>query len=163
MSKLKLLSFYHDNYNDLIKEVKKSENFVYNDYWWYIHGKLEEALHYDKASIINAKECQDFIKMVPEFNEMKKNKGIWTGTVNSFNFIPYLYIDGVIECEVIGINEPCIGYFWITNEYPMILTSKSKEIYKGTYWDQRGLVCLKSDEEGCNFALKKYNEKVIIL
>lgn len=162
MSKLKLLPYYHENYDSIAKEAEETDNLVYNN-WWYLHGKLEEILHYDKASVINAKECPEFIKMVPKAEHLGSNGTVWIGRVKSFKFVPWLHINDIIECEVLGINEPCIGYFWTTNELAMTIVSESGECFDDCYWQQKGLVCLKSDVEGCEYALEKFNEKAIIL
>lgn len=158
MGKLKLLPYYHKNYDSIYKEAENTDNVAYNNRW-YLHGELEYRLGYDRASIINARECPEYIKLVPEVDRLKGYENIWTGKVDSFKLIPHLYAKGIIECEVIGIEEPCIGYFWTTNELPMMITSKDGMKYEGTYWFQRGLICLKSDIEGCEYAFKKYNEK----
>jgi hypothetical protein len=162
MSKLKLLPYYHDNYNNIVKDAIKSENFAYNN-WWYIHGILEDLLGYDKADVINAKECSEFIRKFPKVDSLRYNGKIWIGGTDNITFEPHLYINDIIECEVIGIDELCIGYFWTVDESPLRVTSKSKDVFNGDYWRQGGLVCLKSDIEGCRHALRMYTEKTKIL
>ncbi len=161
-NKLKLLPYYHENYDSIAKEAEETGNYVYNN-WWYLHGKLEDILHYDKASIINAKECPEFIKMVPEAEKLGGDGTIWTGRVKSFKFIPWLYLNDIVECEVLGIEEPCVGYFWTTDELAMTITSESGECFDDHHWFQRGLICLKSDIESCEYALKKFTEKETFL
>lgn len=148
MAKLKLLPYYHENYDSIAKEAVKTGNFIWGS-WWYLHGKLEDILGYDKASVINAKECPEYIRMIHGIDSLSGNKAI----------IPELYINDIIECEVVGVEEPCIGYFWTTNEWATTISSESGECFDNPHWDQRGLVCLKSDVEGCEYALKKYKEK----
>lgn len=141
MAKLKLLPYYHENYDSIAREAEKTGNFAYNN-WWYLHGKLEDILGYDKASVINAKECPEYIRMIHGIDSLSGDKTI----------IPELYINDIIECEVVGVEEPCIGYFWTTNKW-------AKECFDDPHWDQRGLVCLKSDIGGCEYALSRYKEK----
>lgn len=164
MNKLKLLPYYHEDYDKIEKEAVNTNNFTYNN-WWYLHGELENILHYDKASVINAKECPELVKMIPYVSELRfgVKDEFWKGTVDKINLVPHLYINDIIECEVIGIEEECIGYFWTTEELPLKIFSKTGEIFTGTLWKQRGLVCFKSDAEGCKYALRKYKEKAVML
>lgn len=94
--------------------------------WWYLHGKLQDLVGYDKATVTNLKEG-NFGKLSKEYGYM-------------------MCVDGIIPVEIEGVSEPCVGYFW---------TVKRTD----DWWDQRGLVCFKSDTEGCEYAEKKYNEK----
>lgn len=162
LNKLKLIPYYHKDYDKVAEKADKSGNFIYNN-WWYLHGELERLLRYDKASAINAKECQDLIRMFPRVSKLSKDKGVWKGEVYKINLIPHLYVNDTIECQVIGIDDPCVGYFWTTEESPLEITTKEGETFRGTYWKQRGLVCLKHDLEACSFALQKYKEKSLVL
>lgn len=74
--------------------------------WWYLHGKLENIVGYDKGCALS--------KIQPGENDVK----------------------------VIGIEEPCIGFFWLDSMNRL-----------------RGLVCLKSDEEAVQEAREKMNRK----
>lgn len=162
MSKLKLLPYYHEDYSKIEKEAINTNNFIYNN-WWYLHGDLEDMLHYDKASAINAKGCSELVKMAPYVSGLgfSVKDEFWKGTVDKIYLVPHLYINNIIECEVIGIKEECIGYFWTTEELPLKIFSKTGEIFTGTHWKQRGLVCLKSDTEACEYAFKRYTEKTL--
>lgn len=93
---------------------------------WYLHGELENLVGYDKAIVTNLKEG-GFSKTSSEFGNT-------------------MCVDEIIPVEIEGISQPCIGYFWTTDN-------------TGDSWIQRGLVCLKSDTEGCKYAESKYNEK----
>lgn len=93
--------------------------------FWYLHGKLEELVGYDKATVTNLREG-GFGKNSEEYGYM-------------------MCFDGIVPVEIEGIPDPCVGYFWITE-------------YTDT-WVQRGLVCLKSDLSGCEYAEHKYKEK----
>lgn len=85
--------------------------------YWYFHGKLEDDIGYDKGLIINS----DYIK----------HFGYWEEFVN----------EGIYDVEVIGINKPCIGYFWQANNRT------------------RGLVCYKDDQKAINHIKEKFNSK----
>jgi hypothetical protein len=107
------------DYEDLDPNEREYASF------WYLHGKLEELVGYDKATVTNLKEG-GFGKDSKEYGYM-------------------MCLDGIVPVEIEGIHDPCVGYFWIT---------KYTDI-----WVQRGLVCLKSDFEGCEYAERKYKEK----
>lgn len=77
---------------------------------WYIDGELEKLVGYDIGEILN-------------FGELQLKKANPSDPIA-------IYLDGIYEVEVIGIDSPCIGYFWIDNRD-----------------EQRGLVCLVSDIE----------------
>lgn len=162
MAKLKLLPYYHENYDSIAKEAEETGNYVCNN-WWYLHGKLEDMLHYDKASIINAKECPEYIQMVPEIEKLGSNGDIWKGKAISSKYIPWLYLNNIVDCEVVGIEEPCVGYFWTTNSAPLEITLIDGKTFKGVYGYQRGLICLKSDVESCEYALSKYKERSMVI
>lgn len=107
------------DYEDIDPNEREYANF------WYLHGKLEELVGYDKAAVTNLREG-GFGKDSKEYGYM-------------------MCFDGIVPVEIEGIPDPCVGYFWITK-------------YTDT-WVQRGLVCLKSDLEGCEYAEHKYKEK----
>ena len=65
-----------------------------------------------------------------------------------------MYVNGIIDVEIEGINEPCVGYFWTTYDKKIYWEGKAYD-----FWEQRGLVCLKSDEEGCKDAKTRYDLK----
>ena len=156
--KLKLLPDTHCNARKIVNDAKQTGNLLHNN-WWYLHGHLSDIVGYDKASIINAKDCTEFVKELPEFMKLSYNGESWEGAVQTINLIPHAYINGVVECEVIGVSEPCVGYFWTTNEEPLRIIAENGEVFTSIHWDQRGLVCLKSDIEACADALEKYTKK----
>lgn len=118
-----------EDYTKKIENVPMEERD--NAGFWYLHGKLEELLGFDKAIISNCKTL-GISKPFKYGDNLTTNK---------------LYLNGIYPCEVEGIEEPCVGYFWATDEVD------------GYRWMQRGLVCLKSDETACQYAEKKMNEK----
>jgi len=98
---------------------------------WYLHGVLEDRLGYD---IANCYEISDECPCVDE-------------NINGY-VLKALRIEGIYPVKVYGIDEECIGYFWLQKMGNDII--------------QRGLVVLASDEEGWKDAEKKYKEKPII-
>lgn len=127
---MKILKLIADwRYGNKPKDTRDYEDIDPNEReyasFWYLHGKLEELVGYDKATVTNLREG--------EFGKDSKEYGYM------------MCLDGIVPVEIEGIPDPCVGYFWIT-EYTDI-------------WVQRGLVCLKSDLEGCEYAESKYKEK----
>lgn len=152
MNTLKLIAF--SVRRDLIGTDKKLENIPAeerdNNSWWYLHGDLTDITGYDKATTINCKSG-GFSKDTINWSEI-------TGDiVNSISEdIPtsQMCFTGVVDVEIEGIKEHCIGYFWTVNHRTIYWENKPYQ-----YWEQRGLVCLKSDTKGCEYAKKKYEEK----
>ena len=66
-----------------------------------------------------------------------------------------MYANGEFEVEVDGINEECIGIFWTTRER-LVKTDKG---IKFKVWDQRGLVCMKTDTEAIERARRKRSQR----
>lgn len=122
-----------EDYSKKIESIPMEERD--NAGFWYLHGELENKLGFDKAVITNCKTLG--ISKPFQYDE--------DITINK------LYLNGVVDCEVEGIDEPCVGYFYVSEE-----RSENN-------WLQRGLVCLKSDKKACQYAEKKMNEKSIIL
>lgn len=114
--------------------------------WWYLHGKLTDLTGYDKATTINCKSA-GYTKETINVNS------ICSEVPDSFP-CTMMCINGIVPVEIEGISESCIGYFWTTNNRKVKWQEKEYD-----FWDQRGLVCLKSDQEGCEYAEKKYKEK----
>ena len=121
-----------------------------NNSWWYLHGKLTDIVGYDKAIVTNCKSGG--------FSKNTINAGVISGNIVESLSPNYptcmMCLDGIVNVEIEGIPEPCVGYFWTTNHRNVYWEGKAYD-----FWDQRGLVCLKSDIEGCKYAESKYNEK----
>lgn len=122
--------------------------------WWYLHGKLEEIVGYDKAVATNCKSAGYSIPTI-HWREMHGNKVI---SVFDPQIIHAMHINAIIPVEVEGIDEQCIGFFWTTYEHDVYWND-----VKYPQWEQRGLVCLMSDKEACKYAFKKFDEKSEIL
>ena len=118
--------------------------------WWYLHGKLAEIVGYDKAMATNCKSG-GFAKDTINWSEIDGDT-----VINVSDKIPThkMYVNGIIDVEIEGINEPCVGYFWTTYDKKIYWEGKAYD-----FWEQRGLVCLKSDEEGCKDAKTRYDLK----
>lgn len=121
-----------------------------NNSWWYLHGKLTDLVGYDKAISTNCKSG-GFSKETINWSEIEGN--VVTSLSNDFP-TSQICIDGIVDVEIEEIEEPCVGYFWTTNNRLIYWEGKPYD-----YWEQRGLVCLKSDIEGCKYAKEKYEEK----
>lgn len=124
----------YDVRGDWYYENTPNTNKVYSN-WWYLHGDLQEDIGYDKAIIIDAPEplSADFIDKD-----------------NSKTYAKYYLKDGIYDVKVLGIDKPCIGYFWTTlEEFGNII---------GKVPHMKGLVLYKDDPEN-KYALEKYNKK----
>ena len=130
----KVLHIIPDNgrYTKMIEDTPMSKKD--NAYMWYLHGELDSMLGFDKGVVVNCDEL-NILKPFNYEGRMTYNK---------------MHIEGEYECKVEGVNEPCIGFFYVDERGDNL-------------WTQRGLVCLKSDEKGCKYAKEKMIEKSLIL
>ena len=116
--------FYHEDYDNLTKSLYDDPCIVlYN--FFYLHGELEQDLGYDKCEIMNLGDL-----------DIKYNKLVDREDTSMIT-IP----DGIYNVKVVGIDKPCIGYFWNSDNY------------------QRGIICYKTDFEACKYAMNRFNEK----
>lgn len=142
MKTLRIISKNYDgslyNVNDPKEYTDSITRHYYKDHgiivsnWWYLHGKLEDEIGYDKGVFCNLEDFNLYIKNC-----------YFNGNKEYFDVV--CLEDGIYDVEVIGIDKPCVGYFWITD----------KEHIPAC----RGLVCFKDDKEACEYAEQKYNEK----
>ena len=127
-----------------------------NSSWWYLHGELEDFVGFDKATVTNclsggfAKQSIRYEKIVGGVVESVYN--------NDESPFYRMYFNGVVDVEIEGINQPCIGYFYTDKERKVTYKGKTYDL-----WKQRGLVCFKSDAEACFYAIKKMKEKCSFL
>lgn len=136
---------YRGNY----KAVPKDE--LDCNSWWYLHGKLESLVGYDKAYTTNCKTA-GYAKETINWSSIGGN------TVRELREDGRLtrwemHVNGIIPVEVKGVKEPCVGYFW-TEEWSPVW-------YEGIsypHWLQRGLVCLESDTEACAYAQECFDD-----
>lgn len=117
---------------------------------WYLHGKLEELVKFDKALVTNCKSG-GFYKKTINYKKIVGDKVI---EITKRKPKHMMCFDGIVDVEVEGIPEPCIGYFWTDSYYTVYWRKRPYQI-----WRQRGLVCLKSDIKGCEYAKQKYEER----
>ena len=128
-----------------------SENERDNNSWWYLHGKLEEFVGYDKATAINCKSA-GYARATIHWSEISGNrvKKIYDNPEDYYN----MYLNGIIPVKIEGIKEDCIGFFWTTDEHTIYWNDKSYP-----YWKQRGLVVFTDDIDAICYAQNKYLEK----
>lgn len=121
--------------------------------YWYLHGELESLVGYDRAIAVNCKS-NGYSKQTINWSEIVDNE-----VTEVFDEDPHyvMYINGIVPVEVDGLDRPCLGFFWVSEEEPIYWMGK-----KYTYWKQRGLVCLESDKEGCEYAKKLMEEKPLV-
>lgn len=120
----------------LIKQEQRIGDKNHISGWWYLHGKLERKVRYDKGQIISKNNLL--------FKEILYKDD------NTHRKIYYLE-DGIYDVKVIGIKHPCVGYFWTT--------FKKFDNIEGIVPQMHGLVCYKNDLEAVKYAEKKYNER----
>lgn len=121
--------------------------------FWYLHGDLESLCRYDIGY---------FYEFPEESKETLDWKVLNMDVTEVTEFIPVKasYLQGIYPVEVYGIEEKCVGYFWITEERDILAkNTKTGEERAFKIWTQRGLVCLESDVQGNKDAKKKYIEK----
>lgn len=132
MKTLKLIADWR--FNEEPKNSTPIENIPHeerdNNSFWYLHGKLEEFVGYDKAIAINCKTLgiSKFSYLFGDFE---------------------MHFTGIIPVKIEGIRKACIGYFW-TDDF----ISDGEEA-----WNQRGLVCFKDDKDSCEYAESQYKNK----
>lgn len=125
-------------------KLDKSTEFD-NNSWWYLHGKLEDKVGYDKAIILANKtgDSKDTVR----WYDINGDK------CNSYSDKPHkeMYINGIRKCNVVGVHGDCLGFFWTDGE---------RDIHydKGTFpfWNQRGLVVQRNDKRNVLYAYHKY-------
>ena len=104
--------------------------------WWYLHGKLESKIGYDKAQIVSIKGLR-FKEIL--YKDDNTNRKI------------YYLENGIYDVKVLGVKKPCVGYFWTI--------FKKFDNIEGEVPTMHGLVCYKSDEEAVKDAERKYHKR----
>jgi len=153
---LKLLAYLWDGsyYGIDIDDKDVPESEVNSGSFWYLHGKLEKIIGYDKAIAINS-HAAGYTKNTIDWSTISGN--IVT-SVHSDNERPTIYINDIVPVYVVGVSTPCIGYFWTTNEQTIQWKDK-----KYPHWVQRGLVCLANDQEAIDHIEPIYKLKSDII
>ena len=141
---LKLAVYDEDFVSDEFKCTKEiPEEELDNNSWWYLHGKLENIVGYDKAYTINCFSA-GYSKETLNCLEWMGETVIQVGDPLTRQ---QMYVNGIIPIEIEGINEPCLGYFWTEDyNYSWIYKGKDQEqsrrtlqtIFFGKYQKKEG-------------------------
>lgn len=119
---------------------------------WYLHGKLEEYLGYDLGSIYNLEELsEDLLETVVTT--------VLSSGADKVKYVKRSHFNGIYPVEVLGVESPCIGYFWTTDEQDKTVTDLDGTPKSFKIWKQRGLVVLESDLKGKRYAEDCYIRK----
>lgn len=162
MEKIKILPDYPFNkeayYNNVPKEIREiveSNKYPHRNSW-YLHGRLEEEMGYDIAHFYDVpnellKESADWFTIKRIGDNYEKAYGKLRSDKKTLS----PHINGVYECEVYGTDEPCVGYFW---------TSEEEEVDFGNgivkpVWRQRGLVVFFNDGDANAYARSMMSKK----
>ena len=150
--KLKIICDRDPNYNNVVTLEKVKGGDTDRNGWWYLDGRLEKECGYDKGTVYNLSEHPSLRKETLDWESIE---GDCVTKMRSYNRHYEMYANGEVEVEVDGIEEECIGIFWTTRER-LVKTDKG---IKFKVWDQRGLVCMKTDTEAIERARKKRMER----
>lgn len=159
MEKIKILPHFSEEvYNNVPKEIRRiAESNKYSHCGgWYLHGHLEEEIGYDIASFYNVPN--ELLKESADWCTIKGGRdeyGRPSGELRSDKKTLVPHINGVYECEVYGIDVPCVGYFWTTDEREV---NFGNGIVKPV-WNQRGLVVFFNDEDANAYARSMMSKK----
>ena len=121
-----------------------------NNSWWYLHGKLEDFVGFDKATVTNCKSG-GFARQTINWTE---SDGKEIHSVLNENPYFEMYFNGIVKVEIEGIDRPCVGFFYTTSEQELVYKGKTFP-----YWKQRGLVCFADDIEACEYARSKMTKR----
>lgn len=143
----------HDVMERVINTVPMDERD--NNSGWYLHGKLESDVQYDKATVINCKTAG-------YSRETINWKSIFGTRVSEIfekkPLIHKMYLNGEVPVTIENVPKKCVGFFW-TEDYGNIIW----EGREYPYWHQRGLVCYADDTEACAYARQAMNERSVMI
>lgn len=161
MEKIKILpdfSFNEEAYDNVPKEIREivESNKYSHCSGWYLHGHLQGEMGYDIADFYDVpdellKESADWCTIKRRGDDYKKAYGELRSDKKTL--VPY--INGVYECEVYGTDEPCVGYFWTTEEEEVDF---GNGIVKPV-WRQRRLVVFFNDGDANAYARSMMSKK----
>jgi len=151
MKKLKMICDWDKDYDKIVTLERLKNGDLDQNSWWYLDGLLEGKCGYDKATIYNLSEIPDLRKETLRWKCITGDRAV----VESYTKHTEIHANGEYEVEVYGIEEPCIAFFWTARER-MVRTEKG---IRFKVWNQRGLVCLKSDTEAIERARRKMMER----
>jgi len=144
---------YKSQYNSFsVIDPKERDNCS----WWYLHGKLQKKIGYDKGIVTNA--------FTAGYSEETIDEGYWYDC-EANQIIPdrnkliinKLKLNGIVPVEVEGVSKLCTGFFWITKERTISIPEPHK------VWNQRGLVIFQDDIDEFNYCYNCWAEKTIAL
>lgn len=137
------------------RKAKEDNELDFNS-MWYLHGELESLVGYDKAWAINCKSAGYSLESI---NYSCISGGNVRELADDNKLTRWeMHVNDIIPVKVKGVDEPCLGYFWTIEYSPVYYEGKAYP-----HWQQRGLVCLKSDMEGRVYAMKCYEKRNDIL
>ena len=145
--KLRIICHADPNLNNVVTLERFRNGDTDRNGWWYLDGKLEEKCGYDKGSVYNLSEFPNLRKETLDWSSISGD----VAEMRSYRKHYEMYANGEFEVEVYGVKEECIGIFWTTRER-LVKTDKG---IKFKVWDQRGLVCMKTDTEAIERARRK--------
>ena len=144
--------FINGKYTRVIDSIPKEEHTRGDE--WYLHGKLQKKVGYDIASAVNPVSA-GYTRGVIDWTRIEGDN---VTEIRSSHLVPQMYINGIIPVIVEGYEEPCKGYFWVTEERTVYYLGMPYQV-----WYQKGLVVFEDDRRANKYALKRYNEKSTIL
>lgn len=141
---LKITAFTHDwelwrSAMESTRQIPKEEQIFSEG--WYLHGELETIVGFDIAVPTNAVKLGYYAETV--LNYISEPPRV----CKQFCF------DGLINVEVEGLNEPCLGIFYVI---PTMFRSANGRMYPT--WKQKGFVCLERDKAALAHAMACHHE-----
>lgn len=123
---IKIIPFTHPSFDDV--RVSNLENGYDSSRGFWLHGIIEDDVKTDYSRIVNISE-------IP-------NKLDSDGIIRN-------YLNGIFDVEVLGVDYPCVGYFWLTEN------DDCESICR----IQRGLIVAEHDVESHYYAKQCYDRK----
>lgn len=147
MAKIKIICNWDPEFDNVVTLERFRNGDLDRNGWWYLDGQLERECGYDKGTVYNLSEFPNLRKETLDWSSISGEHAEVRGYSKHYE----MHADGEFEVEVYGIKEECIGIFWTARER---LVGTQKGI-KFKVWDQRGLVCMKTDTEAIERARRK--------
>lgn len=161
MIKIKVLPDYRDradkvdfHKNTLIslKDSRVIGNEVYLD------GELEYDVNYDECTIFADRTSE----IVKSYSEYEYRVGNICKNVKPENTLYKLHFTGKADVELLGIDKPAKGYFWVTDETPVQGILPDGTIHHFMVWRQKGLIFYADDKEAQQHAEEALRKKSIM-
>lgn len=140
------------------------KNFMINTSECYLHGDLEDKVGTDHFKILLTEDLlkSQYCKSLPKFDKLEritKEKFIAKSIDRDFSIEEkHFLFNGFVRCHVLGIDEPCIGSFWLSSKKPIeIYSNLTNNCFRSNYARLLGLVSLESDIDSL-----KYSEKCFL-